>query len=272
MPHMKDSQPDQHKVTHIEEAPQPRRRPGRPKKSASDYAAEASANGAKGRLSARQRSILDVIHTYIKISGYPPSIREIADSVGLQSTSSVSYHLDQLEKKGLLKRENNRPRAVNVRGYKGSADDLAARPKPGPKPKPAPPVDGDGMEPPAAAYVPVVGQIAAGNPILAEQNIEAHFPLPQELVGTGDLFLLQVIGMSMKDAGILDGDWVVVKSQQTAEFGEFVAAMIEDEATVKEFQQDETGYWLMPHNDEFEPIPAEHATILGKVVTVLRKV
>ncbi|KAB1503757.1 transcriptional repressor LexA [Corynebacterium sp. 320] len=252
---------------------QPRRRRGRPKKTAEERAAEQSASekGGKATLTARQRRIMEVIRDSTVLRGYPPSIREIADAVGLHSTSSVSYHLTQLEEKGFLKRELKRPRAVDVRAYNQSAEDPSNQPKPGRKPKAAQ-VDAEGLELPTATYVPVVGQIAAGNPILAEQHVEAHFPLPEELVGSGELFLLQVVGMSMKDAGILDGDWVAVKSQNTAEFGDFVAAMIDDEATVKEFHKDETGLWLLPHNDEFAPIPAEQSTILGKVVAVLRKV
>src|SRR5699024_8746604 len=127
--------------------------------------------------------------------------------------------------------------------------------------------------PAAATYVPVVGQIAAGNPILAEQNIEAQFPLPAELVGTSEeLFLLQVVGESMRDAGIYDSDWVVVRSQPTADQGDFVAAMIDGEATVKELHHDEDGVWLLPHNDLFEPIAGNEAQILGKVSAVLRKI
>ena len=125
---------------------------------------------------------------------------------------------------------------------------------------------------PTPAFVPVVGRIAAGSPIRAEQNVEAHFPLPEEIVGQGEIFLLQVVGESMRDAGILNGDWVAVRSQNVAEFGEFVAAMIDGEATVKEFQKDSEGLWLIPHNDLFEPIPAEDAQIIGRVVAILRKV
>ena len=254
----------------------PRRRPGRPKKTEAEKEADRAAAraGKKSRLTDRQRRILEVIQDSTVLRGYPPSIREIGDAVGLHSTSSVSYHLNQLEAKGYLRREEKRPRAVDVRSYSGSDEDIAARPKPGrqvSKPAQRAQLD-DGAELPPATYVPVVGQIAAGNPILAEQNVEAHFPLPAELVGNGELFLLQVVGDSMQDAGILNGDFVVVRSQAVAEFGDFVAAMIDGEATVKEFQKDSQGLWLVPHNELFEPIPAEDAQILGKVAAVLRKI
>ena len=242
----------------------PRRRPGRPKKSAADAK-------TKGNLSSRQRRILEVIKDSTVLRGYPPSIREIADAVGLQSTSSVSYQLKQLEEKGFLRREDNKPRAFDVRGYEDHANPGPATPVSRKQPKPTPaPISDDR---PAATYVPVVGQIAAGNPILAEQNIEAQFPLPAELVGTSEeLFLLQVVGESMRDAGIYDSDWVVVRSQPTADQGDFVAAMIDWEATVKELHHDEDGVWLLPHNDLFEPIAGNEAQILGKVSAVLRKI
>lgn len=239
-----------------DEGTQPRRRPGRPRKTE----AEKNATSGKDKLTDRQRRILEVITDSTVLRGYPPSIREIADAVGLQSTSSVSYHLTQLEKKGFLRREDKKPRAVDVRNFKEN-------------PKPARTKQAEASDDqPAATYVPVVGQIAAGNPILAEQNVEAVFPLPSELVGNGELFLLQVVGESMRDAGIFNGDWVVVRSQNVAEFGDFVAAMIDGDATVKEFHKNNDGVWLLPHNDLFEPIPAEEAQILGKVVAVLRKV
>lgn len=222
----------------------------------------------KGRekLSDRQRRIMDVIKDATRFRGYPPSIREICDAVGLNSTSSVSYHLRELERKGYLRREDNKPRAVDIRDF----EDDSSKKRPGPRPAPASTADDSTM--PAPSFVPVVGQIAAGSPILAEEHVEAHFPLPQELVGGGELFLLQVVGESMRDAGIFNGDWVAVRSQKVAELGEFVAAMIDGEATVKEFQKDANGVWLLPHNDLFEPIPGENADILGRVVAVLRKV
>lgn len=240
-----------------------RRRPGRPKRR-SDNAKEVP------KLTPRQRSILEVIQTSTVLRGYPPSIREIAEAVGLQSTSSVSYQLKQLEEKGYLRREDNKPRAFDVRPFDGRT-----RPGRAHQGQQASAQVGDSASDmrPAATYVPLLGQIAAGDPILAEENVEAHFPLPAEVVGTSEeLFLLQVVGDSMHDAGIFDGDWVVVHSQPTAELGDYVAAMIDDEATVKELHKDEDGVWLLPHNDLYEPIPGDQARILGKVAAVLRKI
>lgn len=133
-------------------------------------------------------------------------------------------------------------------------------------------VTGRGDDRPTPRYVPVVGRIAAGGPILAEQSVETVFPLPSELVGDGDLFLLKVVGESMIEAAICDGDWVVVRRQPDADNGEIVAAMLEDEATVKTFKRRDGHVWLMPHNPAFEPIPGDDAQILGKVVAVLRRV
>ena len=216
-------------------------------------------------LSDRQRRILEVIRDAVVLRGYPPSIREIGDAAGLQSTSSVAYQLNQLEKKGFLRRDPNKPRAVDVRNL-GSTDTAK---KPGRrvavKSTSAPEDAG------AANFIPVLGRIAAGSPILAEQEVEDYYPLPADLVGDGELFMLQVVGESMKDAGILDGDWVVVRSQPVAEKGEFVAALIDGEATAKEFHKDSTGVWLLPHNEDFAPIPGDKAEIMGKIVSVFRK-
>lgn len=212
-------------------------------------------------LTERQRRILDMIREAVLERGYPPSIREIGDAVGLNSTSSVAYQLKELERKGFLRRDPKKPRAVDVR-------DLGHR-------SPAAAGGADIPQVPEGAtaptYVPVVGEIAAGAPILAEQHIDDYMALPENLVGQGELFMLRIVGESMRDAGIFDGDWVVVRSQNVAEKGEFVAAMIDGEATCKEWSEDASGKWLLPHNADFEPIPAERARILGKVVTVLRK-
>ncbi|AHW64027.1 transcriptional repressor LexA [Corynebacterium glyciniphilum] len=237
--------------------------PGSKKRAALASAGASGDDKGREKLSDRQRRIMDVIKDATRFRGYPPSIREICDAVGLNSTSSVSYHLRELERKGYLRREDNKPRAVDIRDFE---DEPASRPGP----KPAATTGPDGM--PSPSFVPVVGQIAAGSPILAEEHVEAHFPLPQELVGSGELFLLQVVGESMRDAGIFNGDWVAVRSQKVAELGDFVAAMIDGEATVKEFQKDGNGVWLLPHNDLFEPIPGDNADILGRVVAVLRKI
>ncbi len=230
-----------------------------------------TARGSKpdiASLSARQRRILEVIRDAVVLRGYPPSIREIGDAAGLQSTSSVAYQLKQLEEKGFLRRDPNKPRAVDVRDFNGDDDQI----KPGPRSKQKPAVDLEHEDASTATYIPVVGQIAAGSPITAEENIDSYYPLPQDIVGDGDLFMLQVVGESMKDAGILDGDWVIVRSQPVAEEGEFVAALLDGaEATVKEFHKDATGVWLLPHNEAFAPINGDNAEIMGKVVSVMRK-
>jgi repressor LexA len=214
-------------------------------------------DGLGDDLSKRQRGILDFIREWVEEHGYPPSVREIGEAVGLVSPSSVAYQLKELEKKGHLRRDPNRPRAVDVRQSSDLSpdDELAlatARPHP--------------------AYVPLVGRIAAGGPILAEQSIDDVFPLPRELVGEGTLFLLNVKGDSMIDAAICDGDWVVVRQQPDAETGDIVAAMLDGDATVKTLRKRDGHVTLMPQNAIYEPIPGDDATILGKVVAVLRKV
>jgi repressor LexA len=229
---------------------------------------DTSSPGAGGRLHSvdpslteRQRTILTVIRASVSSRGYPPSIREIGDAVGLTSTSSVAHQLRTLERKGYLRRDPNRPRAVDVRGTEETA---AAR---------AVLTDVAGSDAlPEPTYVPVLGRIAAGGPILAEEAVEDVFPLPRELVGEGTLFLLKVVGESMIEAAICDGDWVVVRQQHVADNGDIVAAMIDGEATVKTFKRAGGQVWLMPHNPAFDPIPGNDATVLGKVVTVIRKV
>ncbi|MCV7423279.1 repressor LexA [Mycobacterium yunnanensis] len=212
-------------------------------------------------LTERQRTILEVIRTSVTTRGYPPSIREIGDAVGLTSTSSVAHQLRTLERKGYLRRDANRPRAVDVR----AVDD--------PSRQPAVTTDVAGSDAlPVPTFVPVLGRIAAGGPILAEEAVEDVFPLPRELVGEGSLFLLKVVGESMVDAAICDGDWVVIRQQNVADNGDIVAAMIDGEATVKTFKRTAGQVWLMPHNPAFDPIPGNDAAILGKVVTVIRKV
>jgi repressor LexA len=211
----------------------------------------------------RQRKVLQVIRESVQRRGYPPSMREIGEAVGLTSTSSVSYQLSTLQSKGYLRRDAGRPRTVEVRlpGHPAirpetAFDDELA-------------MDITSQEP---TYVPVVGRIAAGGPILAEEAIEDIFPLPRQLVGEGTLFLLRVVGDSMMNAGIVDGDWVVVRQQPVAENGDIVAAMIEGEATVKTFKRSASHVWLMPHNPAYMPIPGDEAEILGRVVAVLRRV
>ncbi len=226
---------------------------------------DTSATGAGGRvrsmdsgLTERQRTILNVIRASVTSRGYPPSIREIGDAVGLTSTSSVAHQLRTLERKGYLRRDPNRPRAVDVRG----AEDVTT---------PLTEVAGSDALP-EPTFVPVLGRIAAGGPILAEEAVEDVFPLPRELVGEGTLFLLRVVGDSMVEAAICDGDWVVVRQQNVADNGDIVAAMIDGEATVKTFKRAGGQVWLMPHNPAFDPIPGNDATVLGRVVTVIRKI
>ena len=194
-------------------------------------------------------------------------MREIGEAVGLTSTSSVSYQLSTLQKKGYLHRDVGRPRTVEVRlpGHP------AVRPEPGREEEAA---DIPGIDIPSqeAIYVPLVGRIAAGGPILAEQSVEDVFPLPRQLVGDGTLFLLKVAGDSMMNAAITDGDWVVVREQKVAENGEIVAAMLDGEATVKTFKQSDGHVWLIPHNPAYTPILGDEATILGRVVAVLRRI
>ena len=214
-------------------------------------------------LTQRQRRVLEVIRDSIERRGYPPSVREIGEAVGLSSASSVAHQLSVLQKKGWLRRDPNRPRALDVRLPGDSPHAAAALPS-------SPPAhEGQGSAP---TYVPLVGRIAAGGPVLAEQAVEDVFPLPRELVGEGTLFMLKVVGDSMVDAAICDGDWVVVRQQPTAENGEIVAAMIDGEATVKTYKRRDGHVWLLPHNPAYEPIPGDDATVLGRVVSVLRRV
>lgn len=232
-----------------------RRRPGRPK-------VTELPDPVTG-LTRRQQAILDVIRDSVERRGYPPSIREICESAGLASTSSVAHQLAMLERKGFLRRDPNRPRAVDVRDAGNTGKPRAARR--------AVAVTDDAPRGETPVFVPVVGRIAAGGPILAEQMIEDVFPLPKALVGDGTLFMLKVVGDSMVDAAIADGDWVVIRQQPDADNGEIVAAMLDGEATVKTLQRRDGRVWLMPHNAAYSPIPGEDATILGRVVSVLRK-
>ena len=219
-------------------------------------------------LTPRQQRVLATIKEAIEKRGYPPSMREIGQAVGLTSSSSVAHQLRVLEEKGFLKRDPNRPRALEVflpelmaarRAISGVEDTSYDE------------TDvGDAR--PEATYVPMVGRIAAGGPILAEETLEDVFPLPKQLVGEGTLFLLEVRGDSMVEAAICNGDYVVVRQEQTAENGEIVAALIDGEATVKTFQRKDGHVWLLPHNPAYEPIDGTHATILGKVTAVLRRI
>ncbi len=200
-------------------------------------------------LTARQQRILAVIRESVRDRGYPPTVREIGSAVGLVSPSSVSYQLGVLEKHGLIRRSPNNSRAVELRG------DI-----------PGGPVPASGT-----VTVPVLGAIAAGAPILAEEHVEDHLTVSAAMVGGGTLFALNVKGDSMIEAAICDGDVVVVRRQPVAESGEIVAAMIDNEATVKVFRQRDGHTELLPRNPAYQPIPADDAIILGKVVCVLRR-
>lgn len=205
-------------------------------------------------LSDKQREILAFLHETITRVGYPPSMREICDAVGLTSVSSVSHQLTQLELRGFIRRDPNLNRAIEILvELEGNPDAVRVS-------------DED------VVNVSLVGRIAAGIPITAEQNVEAVFPLPRQVVGQGKVFMLKVQGDSMIDAAICDGDYVVVREQQTADNGDIVAAMLNDEATVKVFKQRDGKTWLLPRNSAYEPIDGDYAKVLGKVVAVIRSV
>ena len=219
-------------------------------------------------LTLRQRLILSMIKESTERRGYPPTIREMGEAVGLASPSSVTHQLKALEAKGFLSRDPKRPRALMVH-----LPDAAVAEPVTPEPA-APEIDPTQDFSPTGnvVNVPVVGRIAAGGPILAEERLEGVFPLPRELVGEGTLFLLEVRGDSMVDAAICDGDYVVVRQQPDANNGDIVAALIGDEATVKTFKRTPGQVWLLPHNEAYSPIDGNEARILGKVTAVLRRV
>jgi repressor LexA len=241
-------------------------------------------------LTPRRRKILDFIGESMERRGYPPTMREVAEAVGLRSVSTVSHHFKILEQTGHLTRGAGMPRTVVERSPDPGTIQRIRPELPGtdyPRVQPTTwqdqdqdqatldtPKDGLDITSQQPSYVPLVGWIAAGRPILAKEAIEDVFPLPRQLVGDGTLFLLRIRGDSMIDAAIVDGDWVVVRAQEHAENGEIVAAMIEGEATVKAFRRDEEKkhIWLLPRNSAYLPIPANDVDILGKVVTVLRSI
>jgi repressor LexA len=212
-------------------------------------------NDSGDGLTERQRQILDFIQEALKNRGFPPTIREIGEACGLTSPSSVSHQLAALEKKGFLKRDPKSPRAIDIAVIEGSGEfsiDQANLPTPN--------------------YVPLLGQIAAGGPILAQESVESVYALPKEIVGSGDVFMLKVVGDSMIDAAICHGDMVVVKKQDDADNGDIVAALLDDEATVKTLKRKDGQVWLMPQNANYQPIDGSHAKIMGKVVAVIRKI
>src|SRR5690348_5301177 len=212
-------------------------------------------------LSPRQGKIVQIIEDSVRCNGYGPSLREIAEAVGLASTSSVAYQLSVLEKKGHLTREAGRPRTAVLKQLGHGPARLG-------------PVRGAELD---IAPVPLVGRTAAGAPILAHESVEDVIPLPKQLVGEGNLIMLKVVGDSMINAAITDGDWVVVRRDSDVENGDIVAAMLvsensaDREATVKTFKKVDGHVWLIPHNPAYSPIMADDAVIIGKVVTVLRR-
>lgn len=221
------------------------------------------ATAPRPALTARQQKILDAIRTEIEQKGYPPSMRQIGDMVGLASLSSVTHQLGRLETMGYIRRDPKLPRAIEVLdengvGIHGSASSSL------------PELLNFEVGDEDLVPVPLVGRIAAGGPITAEQSVEDVLALPRQLVGSGKLFMLKVKGDSMIDAAICDGDWVVVREQHTADNGDIVAALLDDEATVKVFRQVDGHTWLMPRNSNYEPIMGDRATVMGKVVSVLR--
>jgi repressor LexA len=203
-----------------------------------------------------QQKIQAYIEHSLDSRGVPPSMREICDNTGLSSTSSVSHQLNQLERAGYIRRHANTARTLEV--IKRLTPELDISPLL--------------RNSDSVRMVPLVGRIAAGIPITADQHVDDIVALPDQLVGSGDLFMLKVVGDSMVDAAICDGDFVVVRQQKTAENGDIVAAMLDDEATVKVFKQRDGHTWLLPQNSAYEPILGDHATVLGKVVTVLRSI
>jgi len=205
-----------------------------------------------GELTGRQVEILDFIKSSVDSQGYAPTMREIGAAVGLTSSASVKYQLDILEEKGLIRRGDNSGRALEVVIPDSELGTTAPTDK--------------------TRFIPLVGSIAAGVPITAEQSVEETFPLPESLVGNGDLFMLKVKGESMIDAAICDGDYVVIRQQKDANNGEIVAAMIDGEATVKTFSRKSGHIWLLPANENFAPIDGDQCEILGKVTAVLRSV
>ncbi|MEU7073014.1 transcriptional repressor LexA [Streptomyces narbonensis] len=212
-------------------------------------------------LTDRQHRIVDAIRSSIRDRGYPPSMRELGQAAGLSSTSSVAHQIGALVRKGVLRKDPKRPRAYVPTTTAGPAGDFAV----GAVPQDAAPDS-------SVVHTPLVGRIAAGVPITADEQVEDVLALPRQLVGSGQVFALTVSGESMIKAHIMDGDTVAVRVQPDAENGEIVAAMIDGEATVKRLKREGSTVWLMPENDSFEPISGEAASILGKVVAVMRSV
>jgi repressor LexA len=203
------------------------------------------------KISQRQQAILEFIKTEVKDKGYPPSVREIGEAVGLASSSTVHGHLERLEKKGMIRRDPTKPRAIEILGAGEGSSQFAI----------------------SVARVPLIGKVTAGVPITATENIEDYFPLPAHYVGDYNVFMLSVVGDSMIEAGIHDGDYVIVRQQQTANNGDIVVAMTEDdEATVKRFFKEKDHIRLQPENSALEPIILKHVSILGRVIGLFRDI
>lgn len=203
------------------------------------------------KLSSRQQAILEFIKNEVKDKGYPPSVREIGEAVGLASSSTVHGHLERLEKKGLIRRDATKPRAIEILDHDEELSTFSH----------------------SIARVPLVGKVTAGAPILATENIEDYFPLPSHVVGDFNVFMLSIVGDSMIEAGIHDGDYVIVRQQSTANNGDIVVAMTEDdEATVKRFYKEKNHFRLQPENSTMEPIILANVTILGKVIGLYREI
>ncbi|NBI27816.1 transcriptional repressor LexA [Chengkuizengella marina] len=202
------------------------------------------------KLSTRQQSILDFIKEEVQKKGYPPSVREIGEAVGLASSSTVHGHLERLEKKGFIRRDPTKPRAIEILDEENPTIVTSS-----------------------ITQVPLIGKVTAGLPILATENIEEYFPLPNHYVGDYNVFMLQIVGESMIEAGIHDGDYVIVRQQQSANNGEIVVAMTEEnEATVKRFFKESNHFRLQPENSTMEPILLNEVSILGKVVGLFRDI
>lgn len=209
------------------------------------------------KLTDKQQQIIDFLNKHNDEKGYPPSVREICAAVGLKSTSTVHGYLERLEKKGLIRKDPTKPRALKVISGNKNTNAKAA--------------DNNYYSRKELVEVPIVGKVTAGLPILAVENIEDTFPLPVDFVQNANAFMLRVQGESMIEAGILDGDFVLVKQQSTANNGEIVVALIEDEATIKTFYKERDYIRLQPENKYLEPIITKNASILGKVTGVFRK-
>lgn len=200
-----------------------------------------------GKISAKQREVLEFIKSQILDKGYPPAVREICDAVGLKSTSSVHSHLETLEKNGYIRRDPTKPRAIEILD---DSFNLVRR---------------------EIVNVPVIGSVAAGQPIMAEENISGYFPLLSEDMPSGQAFMLKVSGDSMVNVGIFDGDRIIVRRQETAENGDIVVALIDDSATVKTYYKEDGHYRLQPENDSMDPIITDSVTILGKLAGLYRR-